>query len=410
MNLFVSKLPQSYIKAFAAILFILGLFSANPCNASSVMENFDHRVDHLSQNLTIATPNHNTVARLSGQQYFEYKKFFHPRTTLNFDLQTGSTLYTFARWQLDRGYHPDQKESYHGRLNELAIRITPITGRKFNVQIGQFTTVFGQWIKRHSSWDNAFIRSPLIYDHATGISDRRVNYSTYSLINSSRNSSYDYNPVIWGPAYATGIAFSGIWSTIHWSFEIKNASLMSNPQTWRLSTSGFQNPTVNSRIAWRPDMRWNFGLSTSRGRFPANDITYAIPSGYNRSDYQQEVVMIDISYAHRHLQIWGEWALARYDLPMMQRLYSHAYFIEARYRLTPRFSAAVRWNQQFFSTIHQYAVPVGKWGLETERIDISATYRLSAYTKIQAEMSGYSRSPSTNREQLVFATRVTLRF
>jgi hypothetical protein len=48
------------------------------------------------------------------------------------------------------------------RLDEIAVRLTPWEDARFNVQIGKFSPVIGNWMARHLSWDNPFVSAPLL--------------------------------------------------------------------------------------------------------------------------------------------------------------------------------------------------------------------------------------------------------
>ena len=57
------------------------------------------------------------------------------------------------------------------RLDEYALRVTPWDDGRFNLQVGKFSTVVGNWVQRHHSWENPFITAPLPYENLTAISD-----------------------------------------------------------------------------------------------------------------------------------------------------------------------------------------------------------------------------------------------
>ena len=57
------------------------------------------------------------------------------------------------------------------RLDEYAIRVSPLKDIPLSVQVGKFGTVVGNWVPRHYSWDNPFINAPLPYENVTGVWD-----------------------------------------------------------------------------------------------------------------------------------------------------------------------------------------------------------------------------------------------
>src|SRR3954468_2632526 len=136
----------------------------------------DDYIDRLDNTLTFSAMQDNVRARISGTVDLEFYHFqqptpglidsnidnlFNPRLTLFLDAQFGEKFYFFAQTRLDRGFDP----SYHGaevRIDEYALRYTPWKDGRFNLQIGQFATVVGNWVPRHLSWENPFVNAPLV--------------------------------------------------------------------------------------------------------------------------------------------------------------------------------------------------------------------------------------------------------
>lgn len=380
-------------------------------------ESFDQLLDDFGRQLRLSTEDGRFRARLSGTVDLELYAFdqrppdliqtagswaFQPRTTLFLDVQAGPRIYAFAQARLDRGFDPSDS-ALRGRIDEYAIRLSPWSDGRLNLQAGQFATIVGQWVKRHLSWDNPLITAPLFYERVTPISDQRVNTSDYM------GSTYAYNPIIWGPGYTTGFAASGRWRTFEWALEFKNAALLSRPDNWSWNENRFDHPTLGARLAWRPDLRWTFALSVSRGIYPGPDAIDALPSSTDPDDYVQTVFLADFSYAHRHLRIWGEWVFAEFEAPYAETFRTSAYFIEAEYTFAPRLSGAVRWNQQFSHTSTSlYEGPPHPREADASRLDLAVTWRFNAHSQIQFETNSYFGDASPGG--FVWATRFTLRF
>src|SRR5438132_5924549 len=242
----------------------------------------DYFLDRLDTALSISAFHDNLRVRLSGTLDLEIYNFeqpapglidsnidtlFNPRLTLFLDTQIGSQIYFFAQSRLDRGFDP----SNHGaqiRLDEYALRVTPWEDGRLTAQIGKFATVVGNWVPRHLSWDNPFINAPLVYENVTPIQDKSAPYSPlYFIYAPYYYEKYAFNPVIWGPSYASGISISGRLGRFDYAAEIKNASLSSRPESWNVTETGFDNPTFTGRLGFRPNEAWNFGLSASEGAY-----------------------------------------------------------------------------------------------------------------------------------------------
>ncbi|HTG45878.1 MAG TPA: hypothetical protein VK633_15265, partial [Verrucomicrobiae bacterium] len=208
----------------------------------------DDPLDRVSEALSFSTFNNQLRGRLSGLADFEGYHFdqpapgliatgrdslFNPRLALFFDAQIGAHLYLFTQSRLDRGFDP----SDHGlelRLDEYALRLTPWEGGRFNLQAGQFATVVGNWVERHLSWENPFITAPLPYEQLTTIYDSEAPESVSDFVRINAEERYEYNPVIWGPSYATGVSLAGRFGPMEYAAEMKNAALSSRPEAWRM--------------------------------------------------------------------------------------------------------------------------------------------------------------------------------
>src|SRR5437764_2464730 len=182
----------------------------------------DDFFDRLDNALTIAAFEGNLRARLSGTIDIEFYNFqqpapglidseidnlFNPRLTLFLDAQLGSQIYFFAQSRLDRGFDPRD----HGaqvRLDEYALRFTPWDDSRFNLQVGTFATVVGNWVPRHLSWENPFINAPLVYENVTLVSDKIAPASPLDFVHRFDNGKDYFNPVICGPSDASGITIS----------------------------------------------------------------------------------------------------------------------------------------------------------------------------------------------------------
>src|SRR5204862_2770898 len=325
----------------------------------------DDFLDRLDTALTLSAFQDNLRARLSGTLDLEIYHFeqpapglidstidtlFNPRLTLFLDTQIGSQIYFFAQSRLDRGFDP----SNHGaqiRLDEYALRITPWEDGRFTLQAGKFATVVGNWTPRHLSWDNPFINAPLPYEHVTGIWDSAAPDDVDDLLAWAHVGEYDSGdysdkylrlPIIWGPSYASGFAVLGTVDKFDYAIEIKNSALASRPESWDVTNVGFENPTVSSRIGFRPNEMWNFGFSTSAGPYLLSQAASTLPRGHDIDDYRELLLGQDISFAWHHWQLWAEFYETRFEVPRIGNADTFAYYLEAKYKFTPQLFGAVR--------------------------------------------------------------------
>ena len=384
----------------------------------------DDFFDRLDNALTIAAFEGNLRARLSGTIDTEFYNFqqpapglidseidnlFNPRLTLFLDAQFRSQIYFFAQSRLDRGFDP----SDHGaqvRLDEYALRFTPWDDSRFNLQVGKFATVVGNWVPRHLSWENPFINAPLVYDNVTPISDKIAPASPLDFVERFDNEKYEFNPVIWGPSYASGISVSGRLGRFDYAGEMKNASLSSRPESWNVTETGFDHPTFSGRVGFRPNQIWNFGLSASDGPYFRPEAEQTLPPGRGIGDYREFVLGQDASFAWHHLQLWAEFYEARFEVPRVGDADTFAYYFEAKYKFTPQLFGALRWNQQLFSNISEGAGGQVRWSEDLWRIDAAAGYRLTSHIQLKLQYSFQQETTGPHDDNHLIAAQLTVRF
>ena len=381
-------------------------------------------LDRLDATLTVSAFQDNLRARLSGTIDIEGYHFeqpapglinskidnlFNPRLTLFLDAQVGPQIYFFAQSRLDRGFDP----SNHGaqiRLDEYALRFTPWDDSRFTLQIGKFATVVGNWVPRHLSWENPFINAPLIYESITPVSDKTAPGSPMYFISGFSGDKYEFSPVIWGPSYASGVSISGRLGKFDYAAEIKNASLSSRPESWDATEVGFDHPTFNARVGFRPNQMWNFGFSASDGPYFRPEAESTLPRGRGIGDFRERVLGQDASFAWHHLQVWAEFYEARFEVPQVGDADTFGYYFEAKYKFTPQLFGALRWNQQLFGNIDDGRGGTIRWSQNIGRIDISAGYRFTPHTQLKVQYSYQQETSGPRDTNHLFAAQFTVRF
>lgn len=381
-------------------------------------------LDRVDEALTFNAFNNQLRARLSGLLDLEAYSFqqpapglifsdghalFNPRLSLFVDAQFGPKLYFFGQARADRGFDPSDSGG-EARFDEYALRFTPWEDGRFNVQIGKFSTIVGNWIPRHLSWDNPFINAPLPYENITAVSETDVPPYFEKFLEAESEDKYDRNPIIWGPSYTTGASIAGKIQNFEIAAEIKNASLSSRPESWTPTASGFEHPTLSARVGYRPSPAWNFGISASDGAYFQHDAAANLPSGTGIGDYRETVIGQDISFAWHHLQLWAEAYEARFEVPNVGNADSFTYYLEGKYKITPQLFGALRWNQQLFSTVSDPAGLESKWGHDIWRTDAALGYRFTAHTQLKLQYSLQHEDDAARKYGHIFAAQFTLKF
>ena len=380
--------------------------------AATAALGLDDFIDRVDDALTWSACHDKVRARLSGSLdleayalplpapgliYTDAANLHTSRLSLFLDAQLGAQVYVFAQSRADHGFDPGEGRMQL-RLDEYALRFSPWTDGRLNLQIGKFATVVGNWVSRHHSWDNPFITAPLPYENLTAVWDAAASGSADSLLAwafikpvPTMRSEYEDKlrrlPIIWGPSYASGAAITGVIGKADFAFEMKNGALSSRPANWDAAQVQWQNPTFSGRLGYRPDERWNLGLSASTGTYLAPTARPSLAPASTLGDYREVVLAQDLGFAWHHVQVWAECYEASFNIPRLGKADTLAYYLEVKYKFTPQFFGALRWNQQLYGTITDGAGGRVRWGREVWRIDFAPSYRFTPHTEFKLQYS-----------------------
>ena len=331
-----------------------------------------------------------------GLIHTEADSLFNPRLTLFLDAQLGPQVYVFAQSRGDHGFDPRTGPG-QWRIDEYALRYTPRADGVFNLQVGKFSTVVGNWVSRHQSWGNPFITAPLPYENLTGIFDTAAASSAGALLLWSHVRpaavgpegyfNRERVPVVWGPSYASGMSVTGLIGRTDYAFEVKNTALSSRPTSWDAARTQWQHPTFSGRLGFRPDESWSLGFSASTGCYLNPVAQPTLAPGSTLGDYREVVCGQDIGFAWHHLQLWAEAYEAAFEIPRVGQARTLAYYLEAKYKFTPQLSGAVRWNQQIYGDIPDGAGGRVRWDRNTWRVDFAPAYRFTTHTECKLQYS-----------------------
>ncbi|MES2695824.1 MAG: hypothetical protein V4773_20285 [Verrucomicrobiota bacterium] len=420
-----ARLPVAFVKAAAFFSLAAALPSARA--AEDVF-------DRLEDALTFSAADSRYRARVSGTVDLEgyamqlpapgvihgaSEHLFIPRLSVFLDAQLGRGLYFFAQARVDRGFDP-APNALETRLDEYALRFSPYPDNRITVQVGRFATIVGNWAARHASWPNPFITAPVPYEHLTGIWDTEaVRFSNTLLqwahVRPGLSPTVTAGekalrvPIVWGPSYATGASATVEVGRLRLSGEVKASSLSSRPEAWDHIREQRSHPTVSARVGYRPSAMWDVGVSASEGSYLRESAESSLAVGHGRGDYRQRVLAHDVAFAWRHLQVWAEVFAARYEIPLVGDADTVSYYVESKYKFTPQWFGAVRWNQQVFGHITDRGVR-REWGHEIWRVDIAPGYRFTPHTQLKFQYS-LQRGDAEGREySRTLATQFTLRF
>jgi hypothetical protein len=394
----------------------------------------DDFFDRLGDALTTSALQDRVRAKLSGTLDLEGYAFprpapallhtagdrlFTPRLSLFLDAQLGSRAYFFAQTRVDRGFDPANVD-LRVRVDEYALRVTPWSDGRLSVQVGKFATVVGNWAQRHGSWANPFITAPLPYEALTGVWDVEAVRNANQLLQWSHvrpglpafvtaSEKFRRLPIIWGPSYALGAAVSGGVGRFNYALEVKHAPLSSRPESWNRMNGHWRHPTVSTRLGWRPNQMWSLGASASVGAYLRPFAHASLPGGHGFGDHRQIVLAQDVSFAWHHLQLWTEIYGSRFEVPTVGHADTLAYYAEAKYKFTPQWFGALRFNQQLYNRVQDRGV-LTRWGKDTWRLDVGSGYRFTPHLQLKLQYNLQHGDVDPRHTAHLVAAQFTLRF
>ncbi len=280
------------------------------------------------------------------------------RGYLDYQVSERSLIFTDLRLQPD-GLHVDF----------AAIRLYLNDTRTLRFQTGVLGTFIGNVAGRRSSKHNPMLQLPLMYFYFTNLSDDP--YTDADDLLASRGLGTGMRMFQLG-VYRPGAEL--LW-TVKDKIDIQaglfNSSL-SNPYMVNV----IERLNVAARFGVRPIMGMNIGLSYSDGPYMSK---YEM-SHVNVSNADQTVYDVDFSYERGHFSFFSEAAWSEWNVPRISdTISSTSYYVEGKYKFLPRFFAAARLAQIFFSDISSTSEK-STWDDNTTRLEVSLGYYVERET------------------------------
>src|SRR5687767_6900154 len=244
----------------------------------------------------------------------------------------------------------------------LYARVTPLPGRRFDVQIGRIPPTFGAFTRRAYGRDNALIGYPLAYQYLTSLRTDAVPATADELLRmrgrgwlsefSIGNPEEDRGlPLVTAFRWDTGVQVSTGWRAIAATFSVTNGSA-SNPRVSD-DNSGKQ---LAARITSTPATGLVLGASWARGQFLTRGVIDAAAAGAG-DDFVQRATGADIEYSRDRWLVRADAVHSRWQIPLAAEPLSHgrldafAASVEGRYTFLPGMYAAARVEHLAFSRI-----------------------------------------------------------
>ena len=241
------------------------------------------------------------------------------------------------------------------------VRLRPWRDRSFDIQAGRIPPVFGAYGRRSYNSDRTLIGYPLGYQYLTSLRTDAVPATADDLLAMRARgwrSTFPVGsqepdagvPLISAFRWDTGV--QARWSGVHAdaAFSVTTGTL-SRP---RIADDN-DSKQLSARIGVKPVAGLIAGISGAHGGWVSDSVP--LPAGQSRGALSQTAFGADAEYSRDYWLVRGEMVWSRWRLPFVTAppegptLDARAMWIEGRYRITPRWYAAVRADRLDFSKI-----------------------------------------------------------
>ncbi|MEX0722216.1 MAG: hypothetical protein WD059_16170 [Balneolaceae bacterium] len=182
-----------------------------------------------------------------------------------------------------------------------------------SLSTGRFISPFGFYPSRNLTIDRTFTDFPLSYSYYLNMSDL---HGYWPAARYENDYSYD-------GGLMTSVYFGGYATGLRWDWEVQENQLHLQTAVTTVAPGSSRNYTnlgnaaVMSRLIYKPNIEWQFGISVSHGSFMHSDST---ANGVIRQDtplekYRQSLAGFDFKYGLGFWEIVGEAIFSNWRVP-----------------------------------------------------------------------------------------------
>ncbi|MFC1476900.1 hypothetical protein ACFL6L_00360 [candidate division KSB1 bacterium] len=243
-----------------------------------------------------------------------------------------------------------------------------------SLKTGIIPNSIGAFGDRNYLESNPLIGSPLLYHYRTSLTFSSVSDVTDIL---QKRGSMSGSNIVYDACWDEGLEFSSDYNSVEYKFAITRGSY-ANPRA--KSNNGYQ---YSGRFGLRPATGLRVGVSYARAPYLLGDAG-GVPQGKSVEDYTASITGADFEYTRGYLELYSEWIREQFSYgensggyyKKENNLTVNAYFVEGKYKITPRIFAAARYGELLFSEIEDPATGAGTpWDYNISRLEAGVGYK-----------------------------------
>jgi len=220
------------------------------------------------------------------------------------------------------------------------LRLEDVADAPVSVHLGLIPPTVGTWAARTYSDKNPLVGVPLVYNHHSSLEPRDSAQSTVDDLLAQRGTRTTRGlPVLYDNCWNTGVEVYGEVGAFDWSVGLLNGSntLPSRPQEDKL-------PQGTARLAWYRGPGLQVGVNGWAGPYLPEDAQVSWEPGKDRDDYLSGGFGYDLYASLRYLELHSELYRAFWEHPELPTLKALSGYLEAKYKVRPRWYAAARFG------------------------------------------------------------------
>jgi hypothetical protein len=193
------------------------------------------------------------------------------------------------------------------KLEQAYLRYSFAEPRRLILQAGRLTLPYGNVARRYLSSDNPLVGAPLSY------------YLSYPL----------------------GVQLNGAVARFDYMVAVLDGPL--TRQTYLAEPRSSARPALAAGVT--PITGFRLGAYFTRGNYLSPKADAWLLPGKKLEDYDEKVLGGDLEYGLGHFELQGEVTQRRLDVPAAGIARGRAWYLEPKYTFSPRWYAAMRWEQ-----------------------------------------------------------------
>ncbi|MBX7151290.1 hypothetical protein K1X84_06585 [bacterium] len=300
------------------------------------------------------------------------------------------------------------------RLQGAFVTIFNLPNEKINLMIGKIPNLFGNFSKREFSDVNPLIGQPLMRQYRTTLDWERTWDNREQLILKKRRSEFKgqlplnvlrgATPTVYDARWDFGIELFGNASIFDYQLGVTDGSI-SNPE------AGPENDGKQflGRLGINPVTGLNIGFSAAMNPYLSKPKTLEdkqrlLEAGKGAGEYKQRAFGADLEASYKYFVVFGEFVYSKWDAEVTEgELTNRSFYIDAKYKMHPRFYIAGRYDRMDFSKIENPATGRKEtWDYNVQRVEGGFGFRITtdATVKVVGQLTKFEKGSGIKMIQL----------